>query len=676
MRKRYIVSWMCFLGLCGCDLVYDYDPSQMYTVRKEACEMSVERATAAINVGVPGDRKVRYNGYFEYKLGRCSCRNELCQLGEVCNDYVTKDAASCVDYVCSDGVVVCSSTETGEGYLYRCENNNWVQPVRCLIGCAEDGKSCIDHQVVECDDGDRYCSEMNGQKAFWTCEDGGYIYETCHHGCDQANGCLHKNECTDGEQACVGELIKECVQGGWLAAHSCGEGRKCTENTCLSEGENVCDEEKYRCSHKEHKLELCQNNTWVAQDLDKCVVCKTGNSTNAKRFVLGESKEAVCEIFEEKVVCDGKNLMSCMKGKWEGPAICPNGCTEGKCIQCIEDECVDGNLRSCIEGKWTEVETCEHGCSNGKCNECKDGTFKCDSQKKLWKCENGTWGKNFDDIEKHCKCPSENSGNANVVYESIYNICNNICVNNGNNIGKLYNKYYPNGNECVSSKNKSEVLSCNQTLDGCGECKNGLFKCESSDGGRITLWTCKDGKPEEEKNEICEMCSSHNSWGSKDKVCGELVSDCKKGASKCFDKVQIDECENNEWLRRACIGGCENQTAASNNEVIEGICLGEEHYTCGIRKAINKYLIFVNVMNPSSTSITSIDKLNEELRLQQAKQGRCLICGRDKSKKVDNVVSGIKEGETICIDNKNYKCMKGNDTYELKKTGNCQHADR
>ena len=399
MRKRYIVSWMCFLGLCGCDLVYDYDLSQMYTVRKEACEMSVERATAAINVGVPGDRKVRYNGYFEYKLGRCSCRNELCQLGEVCNDYVSKDAASCVDYVCSDGVVACSSTETGEGYLYRCEDNNWMQPARCSIGCAEDGKSCIDNQVDECDEGEHYCSEIDGKTALWTCEDGEYVSKVCHHGCDQANGCVRKNECKDDAQACVGEWIMECAQGGWLEPHQCAGG-KCENDSCVFEEMDVCTVGGYRCNGV--KLEQC-------------------NSSSGWETVNGGS------------VCYEKKSLSCVN-KRLNEELCEYGCSNGKCMCKDEDRrCVNNHSEVCKNGKWDKESDCEYGCKNGKCNDCKDGTFKCDSQKKLWKCENGTWsGENFNDIEKHCKCPSENSGNENIVYESIYNICNNICVNNGN----------------------------------------------------------------------------------------------------------------------------------------------------------------------------------------------------------------------------------------------------
>ncbi len=101
-----------------------------------------------------------------------------------------------------------------------------------------------------------------------------------------------------------------------------------------------------------------------------------------------------CTDSEKKCIND-QSQQICMNGRWI-TAECIGRCVDGECIDqpvlCQEGEqrCSDLNIETCTNGQWAISETCDLECLNGKCASCKDGALRC-SDLNVEACINGSW---------------------------------------------------------------------------------------------------------------------------------------------------------------------------------------------------------------------------------------------------------------------------------------------
>ncbi|MBQ4359856.1 MAG: hypothetical protein II767_06330, partial [Proteobacteria bacterium] len=75
------------LGVSGCK--YEYDPDQIYTKHKNACEFSIR--------SIENNSPMMVVGEFLYNDGVCKCKENECSVGEVCYEKFDGDII-CVDY--------------------------------------------------------------------------------------------------------------------------------------------------------------------------------------------------------------------------------------------------------------------------------------------------------------------------------------------------------------------------------------------------------------------------------------------------------------------------------------------------------------------------------------------------------------------------------------------------
>ena len=194
------------------------------------------------------------------KDGVCTCSEEVCDIGSVCNT-VTKKCANQItaaESECDDGYKSkCTNSPVGIGIVKECVKGVLVNRSCSTVSCNEKGTDC-----GECLDDVQTCTEDKKFHATVTrCENGKKVTESCgDKSCDpRDNGC---GECTNYEHTCTNDeagkgTVYECVAGEAKKAISICGNKSCRTDKaicgeCLN-GELRCDNDinnnaiMYRC---------------------------------------------------------------------------------------------------------------------------------------------------------------------------------------------------------------------------------------------------------------------------------------------------------------------------------------------------------------------------------------------------------------------------------------------
>lgn len=225
----------------------------------------------------------------------------------------------------------------------RCEGGTCVgKSKECSDECSATGKPRCDEEgrVVHCDDHDEDgCFEWGNPTP---CKSG----EICD---DEKGQCVEYQcdpECSAGESACEGDLIKSCEKNQYdcrvfSAAEPCSSGKVCRDGSCVATDQ--CEDE---CSG---------------------AICRSGGARSACR---DEDGDGCKELAEETSCGSGKK---CKDGECVAENTCKDECPKGETV-CVGNkiaECADHDGDGCVEYEQPRScsggGTCKGSSGNAKC---------------------------------------------------------------------------------------------------------------------------------------------------------------------------------------------------------------------------------------------------------------------------------------------------------------------
>lgn len=259
------------------------------------------------------------------KDGACSCKNELCDVGAVCNT-ITGICGNQSKPTDIDSTASSSSTVTTFADLCKASG-----------GTAKDGACVCDE--VSCDEG-VLCNTKSKECA---------NKDAVEIECDDS----YKSTCSDSP-ASIG-IVKECVKG-IVVNRSCGtvscneEGTDCGE--CLNDVQTCTEDKNFKatvthCEKGKKVTESCDGKSCDPRD-NGCGECTNYEHTctnddegkgTVYECVAGEAKKAVS-------ICGNK---SCRTDK----AICGE-CLNGE-LRCDNDINNNAVMYRCVDGQWERL---------------------------------------------------------------------------------------------------------------------------------------------------------------------------------------------------------------------------------------------------------------------------------------------------------------------------------
>lgn len=259
------------------------------------------------------------------KDGVCSCKNELCDIGAVCNTItgVCGNQSKPTDIDSTD-----SSSSTATTFADLCKASG---------GTAKDG-ACVCKETT-CDEG-VLCNTKSKECA---------NKDAVEIECDDS----YKNSCSNSP-ASIG-IVKECIKG-IVVNRSCGtvscneEGTDCGE--CLDDVQTCAEDKNFkatvtRCEKGKKVTESCNGKSCDPRD-NGCGECTNYEHTctnddegkgTVYECVAGEAKKAVS-------ICGNK---SCRTDK----AICGE-CLNGE-LRCDNDINNNAIMYRCVDGQWERL---------------------------------------------------------------------------------------------------------------------------------------------------------------------------------------------------------------------------------------------------------------------------------------------------------------------------------
>ena len=265
------------------------------------------------------------------KDGACSCKNELCDVGAVCNTITgicgNQSKPSDITDISSDSNASSSSTATTFADLCKASG-----------GKAKDGACVCDD--ITCDEG-VLCNTKSKECA---------NKDALEKECDESS---YNNSCSNSP-ASIG-IVKECVKGV-VVNRSCGtvscneDGTDCGE--CINEVQTCTEDKKFkatvtRCENGKKVTESCGEYSCDPRD-NGCGECTNYEHTctndeagkgTVYECVAGEAKKAVS-------ICGNK---SCRTDK----AICGE-CLNGE-LRCDNDINNNAVMYRCVDGQWERL---------------------------------------------------------------------------------------------------------------------------------------------------------------------------------------------------------------------------------------------------------------------------------------------------------------------------------
>jgi len=261
------------------------------------------------------------------KDGACTCKNELCDVGAVCNTItgVCSNQSKPSD-ISSD---IKSSTSSTTTFADLCKASG---------GTAKDGACVCDE--VSCDEG-VLCNTKSKECA---------NKDAVEIECDESR---YKNSCSNSP-ASIG-IVKECVKG-IVVNRSCGtvscneKGTDCGE--CINDVQTCTEDKKFhatvtRCENGKKVTESCGDKSCDPRD-NGCGECTNYEHTctndeagkgTVYECVAGEAKKAIS-------ICGNK---SCRTDK----AICGE-CLNGE-LRCDNDINNNAIMYRCVDGQWERL---------------------------------------------------------------------------------------------------------------------------------------------------------------------------------------------------------------------------------------------------------------------------------------------------------------------------------
>ncbi len=209
----------------------------------------------------------------------------------------------------------------------------------CTDACTNGAKECSGNGYRTCSKGSNGCTSWSAVTACGS-------DQKCSGGaCVAAQTCT--DACTNGAKECSGNGYRTCSKGSngctsWSAVTPCGDGKTCTNNTCVDVCKNECSKGEVVCNAAGTGYKAC-------------------NSSGA---CLVWSAEVSCG---EGFICEGGKCL-------EKGVACENECTAGM------TECIGNGVRSCTKNAvgcdvWSATQTCgaNETCSAGECVPKTDG---------------------------------------------------------------------------------------------------------------------------------------------------------------------------------------------------------------------------------------------------------------------------------------------------------------
>ena len=259
------------------------------------------------------------------KDGTCSCKNELCDVGAVCNT-ITGICGNQSKPTDIDSTASSSSTATTFADLCKASG-----------GTAKDGACVCDE--ISCDEG-VLCNTKSKECA---------NKDAVEIECDDS----YKSTCSDSP-ASIG-IVKECVKG-IVVNRSCGtvscneKGTDCGE--CVNDVQTCAEDKNFkatvtRCEKGKKVTESCDGKSCDPRD-NGCGECTNYEHTctnddegkgTVYECVAGEAKKAVS-------ICGNK---SCRTDK----AICGE-CLNGE-LRCDNDNNNNAVMYRCVDGQWERL---------------------------------------------------------------------------------------------------------------------------------------------------------------------------------------------------------------------------------------------------------------------------------------------------------------------------------
>ncbi|MBO5531302.1 MAG: hypothetical protein J5977_02445 [Fibrobacter sp.] len=380
------------LGICGeenqGDTVYAKKEDAQYycdetnwipVAREESSSSSISSSSNASSSSMTKEELDKFTKLCDAsggttKDGACVCKNELCDVGAVCNTItgvcgnqskptdITDSSDSKASFsstattfadlckasggTAKDGACVCKETACDEGVL-----------------CNTKSKECANKDAVEIECDDSYkntCSNsLLGVGIVKECVKGIVVNRSCGTvSCnEEGTDC---GECLDDVQTCTEDKnFKATVT-------RCEKGKKVTESC----GENSCDPRDNGCGECTNYEHTCTNDEAGKGTVYECVAGEAKKTVSICGNKSCRTDKAICgECLNGELRCDNDInnnavMYRCVDGQWErlhnkfDPLDkdyykCPVACREGTDPQKMENEC-DINQCSDCDPCWGE----------------------------------------------------------------------------------------------------------------------------------------------------------------------------------------------------------------------------------------------------------------------------------------------------------------------------------
>lgn len=457
--------------------------------------------------------------------GTCNTSSEICENGSCqnCgyNQHVYENTCeNNTPLDCGSHDNECTVPENGEAVCI-----NGACDIKCRDGykpykgeCIALSLYCEEQNEFRCNNVDNIGVVDECKNYRWT------FYKSC-----EPNSCSGKEcgVCVDGKKQCSGRTPQTCTNGGWSNDSPCGALQICNNGSCQN------------CGSDQHvNGNLCENNSTsnCGTHGNKC----TAPSEHGVATCIGGTCNILCDegYFPDGTECIPDN----------------NYCTNVGVNKCINEDNVGTVFECNSEHQWKWYKDCDpNSCHGDGCGSCKNDDIKCDYRTPKT-CINGEWAGNSpcgssqicnNGSCQNCGSDQHVNGNScenNSIYHcgSHGNECHKpseygvaVCVGGVCDI-KCEEGYLPEGNECVKDDNyceapgtfrcidigligrmdmcndenqwkfykDCETASCNPEELNCGDCKNGIRKCDER-----TPVLCSGGhylaEPECEDTSIC-----------------------------------------------------------------------------------------------------------------------------------------------------------------------------
>ena len=379
------------LGICGeenqGDTVYAKKEDAQYycdetnwipVAREESSSSSISSSSNASSSSMTKEELDKFTKLCDAsggttKDGACVCKEELCDVGAVCNlitgicgnqskptdisssdskSSSTSTALSFADLckasggTAKDGICVCKETSCDEGVL-----------------CNTKSKECANKDAVELECNDSYtnsCSNsLLGIGIIKECQKGIIVNRSCGTvSCnEEGTDC---GDCLDDVQTCTEDKnFKATVT-------RCKNGKKVTESC----GENSCDPRDNGCGACTNYEHTCTNDEAGKGTVYECVAGEAKKAVSICGNKSCRTDKAICgECLNGELRCDNDInnnaiMYRCVDGQWErlhnkydpldkDNYKCPVACREGSDPQKMENEC-DINQCSDCDPCWGE----------------------------------------------------------------------------------------------------------------------------------------------------------------------------------------------------------------------------------------------------------------------------------------------------------------------------------